>query len=88
MERALSFPSFDPVAETLAVFRHFGDRIGQKSMLLITLLLMGVPTLAIGLIPSYESIAYWAAALLVAGAGIAALIMDAGPCTILTTIFG
>ena len=76
------FPSFDPVAGTLAafatysvgffarplggiVFGHFGDRIGRKSMLLITLLLMGVPTMAIGLIPSYESIGYWAAVLLV-----------------------
>ncbi|UPK01330.1 MFS transporter [Bradyrhizobium sp. 170] len=76
------FPSFDPVAGTLAafatysvgffarplggiVFGHFGDRIGRKSMLLITLFLMGVPTMAIGLIPSYESIGYWAAVLLV-----------------------
>lgn len=47
------------------VFGHYGDRIGRKSMLLITLLLMGVPTILIGLIPSYESIGYWAAALLV-----------------------
>jgi MHS family shikimate/dehydroshikimate transporter-like MFS transporter len=48
------------------LFGHFGDRIGRKSMLLITLLLMGIPTMAIGLIPSYESIGYWAAVLLVA----------------------
>jgi MHS family shikimate/dehydroshikimate transporter-like MFS transporter len=34
-------------------------------MLLVTLLLMGVPTILIGLIPSYESIGYWAAVLLV-----------------------
>lgn len=34
-------------------------------MLLITLFLMGVPTILIGLIPSYESIGYWAAVLLV-----------------------
>ena len=34
-------------------------------MLLITLLLMGVPTILIGLIPSYEQIGYWAAVLLV-----------------------
>ncbi|SFN83148.1 metabolite-proton symporter [Bradyrhizobium sp. Rc3b] len=77
------FPSFDPVAGTMAafatysvgffarplggiVFGHFGDRIGRKSMLLITLVLMGVPTMAIGIIPSYESIGYWAAVLLVA----------------------
>src|SRR5437868_5249248 len=48
------------------VFGHFGDRIGRKSMLMITLLLMGVPSMIIGLIPSYDSIGYWAAALLIA----------------------
>ncbi|WP_027794028.1 MFS transporter [Paraburkholderia acidipaludis] len=48
------------------VFGHFGDRIGRKSMLLATLLLMGIPSMAIGLIPSYQSIGYGAAALLVA----------------------
>lgn len=48
------------------IFGHFGDRIGRKSMLLTTLVLMGVPTILIGLIPSYESIGYWAAVLLVA----------------------
>jgi metabolite-proton symporter len=47
------------------IFGHFGDRIGRKSMLLTTLVLMGVPTILIGLIPSYESIGYWAAVLLV-----------------------
>ena len=47
------------------VFGHYGDRVGRKSMLLITLLLMGVPTVLIGLIPSYDTIGYWAAALLV-----------------------
>ncbi len=48
------------------VFGHFGDRIGRKSMLLATLLLMGIPSMVIGLIPSYASIGYWAAVLLVA----------------------
>ena len=48
-----------------AIFGHFGDRIGRKAMLIITLLMMGVPTILIGLIPSYESIGYWAAILLV-----------------------
>ena len=47
------------------VFGHFGDKVGRKSMLLITLFLMGVPTILIGLIPSYDSIGYWAAGLLV-----------------------
>ena len=47
------------------VFGHFGDRLGRKSMLIITLFMMGVPTIIIGLIPSYDSIGYWAAVLLV-----------------------
>lgn len=47
------------------VFGHFGDRLGRKSMLLITLFMMGIPTIVIGLIPSYDSIGYWAAVLLV-----------------------
>jgi len=47
------------------IFGHFGDRVGRKSMLLITLVMMGVPTILIGLIPSYDSIGYWAAILLV-----------------------
>ncbi|GHC43095.1 MFS transporter [Alcaligenes pakistanensis] len=47
------------------IFGHFGDKLGRKSMLLITLFLMGIPTILIGLIPSYDSIGYWAAVLLV-----------------------
>lgn len=47
------------------IFGHFGDKVGRKSMLLITLVMMGVPTILIGLIPSYDSIGYWAAVLLV-----------------------
>ncbi len=47
------------------VFGHFGDRVGRKSMFITTLFLMGIPTILIGLIPSYESIGYWAAVLLV-----------------------
>ncbi|WP_394059934.1 MFS transporter [Alcaligenes sp. WGS1538] len=47
------------------VFGHFGDRVGRKSMLLITLFMMGIPTILIGLIPSYDSIGYWGAVLLV-----------------------
>ena len=48
------------------VFGHFGDRIGRKSMLLFTLMLMGIPTIIIGLIPTYQQIGYWAAVILVA----------------------
>jgi MFS family permease len=42
------------------VFGHFGDRTGRKPMMVVTLLLMGVSTAAIGLIPSYASIGIWA----------------------------
>ncbi|CAG0925795.1 unnamed protein product, partial [Notodromas monacha] len=38
------------------VFGHFGDKIGRKTMLLTTLIMMGVPTVLIGLLPTYESI--------------------------------
>jgi MHS family shikimate/dehydroshikimate transporter-like MFS transporter len=48
------------------LFGHFGDKIGRKSMLLFTLMLMGIPTIIIGLIPTYEQIGYWAAVMLVA----------------------
>ncbi len=46
------------------IFGHFGDRIGRKSMLVMTLVIMGVATVAIGLIPSYASIGIWAPILL------------------------
>ena len=47
------------------VFGHFGDRIGRKSMLVLTLMIMGVATFLIGLLPTYEQIGPWAAFLLV-----------------------
>ncbi len=43
-----------------ALFGHFGDRIGRKSMLMMTLLIMGVGTFLIGLLPSYQQIGVWA----------------------------
>jgi len=48
------------------VFGHFGDRMGRKPMLVATLLLVGVATFLIGLIPTYDQIGVWAPALLVA----------------------
>ena len=47
------------------VFGHFGDRIGRKAMLVITLSLMGVATFLIGLLPAYETIGVMAPILLV-----------------------
>ena len=42
------------------VFGHFGDRIGRKKLLMWSLILMGVATVLIGLLPSYASIGVWA----------------------------
>lgn len=47
------------------VFGHFGDKIGRKSMLVTTLMLMGVATVLIGLLPTYEQIGVAAPVLLV-----------------------
>ena len=46
-------------------FGHFGDRVGRKKMLLLTLVIMGVGTAAIGLLPSYDAIGWWAPVLLI-----------------------
>jgi MHS family shikimate/dehydroshikimate transporter-like MFS transporter len=47
------------------VFGHFGDKLGRKKMLVITVILMGLSTVGIGLLPNYESIGWWAPVLLV-----------------------
>jgi MFS family permease len=44
-----------------AVFGHFGDRIGRKATLVTTLLLMGVSTVLVGLVPTYDQIGIWGA---------------------------
>jgi metabolite-proton symporter len=77
----LFFPSFSPVAGTIAAFAtfavgfvarpvgavlfgHFGDRLGRKRTLIATLLVMGLATVAIGLVPSYATIGVAAPVLL------------------------
>ncbi|MGM7666745.1 MFS transporter [Microbacterium sp. A93] len=47
------------------VMGHFGDRLGRKNVLLVTLLIMGLASLAIGLLPTFDSIGIWATVLLV-----------------------
>lgn len=46
------------------IFGHFGDRIGRKAMLVMTLLIMGVATFLIALVPTYAQIGVWAPILL------------------------
>jgi len=47
-----------------AIFGHWGDRIGRKATLIATLLVTGIATTAVGLVPSYDSIGVWGAVLL------------------------
>lgn len=47
------------------VFGHYGDKLGRKTMLYLTLLIMGTATAVIGLLPTYNDIGIWAAALLI-----------------------
>jgi metabolite-proton symporter len=47
------------------VFGHFGDRVGRKKMLVVSLLMMGIGTFAIGLLPTYASIGLAAPLLLI-----------------------
>ncbi|MFJ5487915.1 MFS transporter [Hansschlegelia beijingensis] len=49
-----------------AIFGHFGDRLGRKAMLTLTMLIMGVGTFLIGCLPTYDQIGIWAPILLVA----------------------
>ena len=42
------------------VFGHYGDRIGRKQLLMFSLILMGVATVLIGLLPTYNQIGIWA----------------------------
>ena len=47
-----------------AIFGHYGDRIGRKSTLIATLMLMGVATFLVAFVPTYERIGIWGAVLL------------------------
>jgi len=47
------------------VFGHYGDRIGRKRLLMLSLVLMGVATVLIGLLPTYAQIGIWAPAALI-----------------------
>ncbi len=86
----LFFPTFSPLAGTLAafatfgvgfvarplgsvVFGHIGDRHGRRPMLLASLLLTGIATVAVGCVPTYESI----------GIGAPLLLKSLGKCAVL-----
>ncbi len=47
-----------------AIFGHWGDRIGRKATLIATLLVTGLATFAVGLVPGYASIGIWGAVIL------------------------
>src|SRR5215469_9758562 len=47
-----------------AIFGHYGDRIGRKSTLIATLMLMGLATFLVAFVPSYETIGIWGAVIL------------------------
>jgi len=47
-----------------AIFGHYGDRIGRKSTLIATLMLMGIATFLVAFVPTYERIGVWGAVLL------------------------
>jgi metabolite-proton symporter len=48
-----------------AIFGHYGDRIGRKATLIVTLLMTGIATAAVGLVPGYDRIGIWGAVILV-----------------------
>lgn len=48
-----------------AIFGHIGDRAGRKNSLLATIVLMGIGTVGIGLVPSHDTIGFWGPIILV-----------------------
>lgn len=47
------------------IWGHFGDRVGRKQMLVLSIVLMGVATTVVGLLPTYATIGIWAPLILV-----------------------
>ncbi len=47
------------------IFGHFGDKLGRKRMLMLTVWIMGIATALIGILPSFAAIGWWAPVLLV-----------------------
>src|SRR5882762_11692393 len=47
-----------------AIVGHYGDRIGRKSALIATLLLMGIATFLVAMVPTYDQIGIWGAVIL------------------------
>jgi len=47
------------------VFGHYGDKVGRKNVLVVTLLLMGIATFLVGVLPTHAAIGIWAPILLV-----------------------
>ncbi len=47
-----------------AIFGHYGDRIGRKAALIATLLISGLATFAVGLVPTYDQIGIWGGVIL------------------------
>src|SRR6184192_1801189 len=47
-----------------AIFGHYGDRIGRKSTLISTLMVMGIATFLVALVPTYDQIGIWGAMIL------------------------
>jgi MFS family permease len=47
-----------------AIFGHYGDRIGRKATLIVTLLMTGLATAAVGLVPGYDMVGIWGAVIL------------------------
>src|SRR5207253_8182801 len=47
------------------IFGHYGDKIGRKTMLVLTLVIMGTATFLIGVLPTYNQVGFLAALMLV-----------------------